>query len=158
MAHTNLVWFCVQLSVFIYQRVSSHFFNHKRIMNLIKFLSSSLSLFLLLSVFISDGVYTVYSSRNLLQAGKTPCPINFKFMNYTIIINSRCKGPHFPHVECCAAFRDFACPYRNLVNDESTDCLTLMLSNIRLYGRYPVGLFSSYCLQGKQHLDCPGQA
>ncbi|CAH8363393.1 unnamed protein product [Eruca vesicaria subsp. sativa] len=123
-------------------------------MKMIKLLSSSLHLFLLLSVFISDGVYTVCSSRNLLQAEKVPCPLNFQFMNYTIIL-SRCKGPSYPHQECCAAFKEFACPYKQYVNDLSTDCLTLMLSNIRLYGRYPVGLFGNTCLQGRQHVDCP---
>ncbi|KAF8050389.1 hypothetical protein N665_1979s0008 [Sinapis alba] len=126
-------------------------------MNLKLLSSSSLHLFLLLSVFISDGVYTVYSSRNLLQTPKVPCPLNFQLLNYTIIL-SRCKGPRFPQQECCAAFKEFACPYRQYVNDEKTDCLTLMLSNIKLYGGYPVGLFANTCLQGKQHLDCPGQA
>ncbi|KAH0856372.1 hypothetical protein HID58_084633 [Brassica napus] len=137
----------------------------------LKLVSSSLHLLLLISVFISDGIYTVYSSRNLLRTTEkfssqmvfTPCihqetsfrpPKKFHFMNYTII-TSRCKGPHFQHIECCDAFKEFACPYRNYINDESTDCLTLMLSNIKLYGGYPVGLFSSYCLlYGKQLSDC----
>ncbi|KAF2535824.1 hypothetical protein F2Q68_00018912 [Brassica cretica] len=79
----------------------------------LKLLSSSLHLFLLLSVFISDGIYTVYSSRNLLQTTeKVSCPMNFQFMNYTII-TSRCKGPHFQHIECCDAFKEFACLYIN---------------------------------------------
>ncbi|CDY64874.1 BnaCnng45450D [Brassica napus] len=121
----------------------------------LKLFSSSLHLFLLISVFISDGIYTVYSSRNLLRTTeKVSCPMNFQFMNYTIItsrckvfisdgiytvyssrnllrttekfscpmnfqfmnytiITSRCKGPHFQHIECCDAFKEFACLYIN---------------------------------------------
>ncbi|KAG2316745.1 hypothetical protein Bca52824_019867 [Brassica carinata] len=122
-------------------------------MNL-KLLSNSLHLFLLLSFFILNVFYTVYSSRNLIQTEKVPCTLNFQNMNYTII-TSQCKGPHYPRQECCAAFKEFACPYSQNINDESTDCLTLMLSNIRLYGGYPVGMFGNTCLQGKQHVDCP---
>lgn len=154
MVHTNLVWICSHTHKYLY--ISEGLLTvlqPQRIMKL-KLLSSSLHLFLLLSVFISDGIYTVYSSRNLLQTTeKVPCPLNFQFMNYTMI-TSRCKGPHFPHVECCDAFKEFACPYRNYINDESTDCLTLMLSNIKLYGGYPVGLFSTNCLAGRPLIDC----
>ncbi|CAF2036721.1 hypothetical protein BRARA_I00616 [Brassica rapa] len=123
---------------------------------IIKLLSSSLPLFLLLSLFISDGVYTVYSSRNLLlQTEKVQCPIDFHYLNYKII-KSRCKGPLYPPLQCCAAFKKLACPYSPYLNDESTDCLTVMLSDISLYGGYyPVGLFGNICLQGRQHIDCP---
>ncbi|KAG2316744.1 hypothetical protein Bca52824_019866 [Brassica carinata] len=125
-------------------------------MNL-KLLSTSLHLFLLLSVFISYGVYTVYSSRNLIQIEKVRCPIDFQNMNYTIL-RSRCKGPHYPHKECCAALKVFACPYSQYLNDKSTDCLALMLSDIRVYGGYyPVGMFENTCLQGRQHIDCQGR-
>ncbi|GJR19921.1 GPI-anchored protein LLG1-like protein [Tanacetum coccineum] len=41
--------------------------------------------------------------RNLLQA-KKPCPVNFEFMNYTII-TSQCKGPSYPH-ELCSTNND----------------------------------------------------
>lgn len=144
--------------VSLYIRGLSYFFNHQeRIMKLIiKLLSSSLSLFLLLSLFISDGVYTVHSSRNLLlQTEKVQCPLDFQILNYTII-TSQCKGPHYPSRQCCAAFKELACPYKNYLNDESTDCLTLMLSDINVYGGYcPVGLFGNTCLQGRQHIDCP---
>ncbi|KAJ4872355.1 LORELEI-LIKE-GPI-ANCHORED PROTEIN 1 [Raphanus sativus] len=123
---------------------------------IIKLLYSSLLLFLLLSLFISDGVYTVYSSRNvLLQTEKFRCPIDFQNLNYKII-RSRCKGPLYPPQKCCLAFKKLACPYSGYLNDEGTDCLTLLFSDIKLYGGYyPVGLFENICLQGRQHIDCP---
>ncbi|KAJ0236298.1 hypothetical protein HA466_0256260 [Hirschfeldia incana] len=122
---------------------------------ILKLLSSSLPLFLLLSLFISDGVYTVYSSRNLLlQTEKVRCPVDFQNLNYTII-SRRCKGPNYPSKKCCPAFKKLACPYSQYLNDESTDCLALLLSDIKVYGGYyPVGLFENTCLQGRQHIDC----
>ncbi|KAF8099123.1 hypothetical protein N665_0251s0046 [Sinapis alba] len=129
-------------------------------MNL-NFLSSSLFLFLLLSVFssfISDSVFikseTLVNGRNLLQKKKA-CPVNFEFMNYTII-TSQCKGPKYPPKKCCAAFKEFACPYTDELNDLSNDCATTMFSYINLYGKYPPGLFANSC-QEKGGLKCPGK-
>ncbi|RID41063.1 hypothetical protein BRARA_J01052 [Brassica rapa] len=125
-------------------------------------LSSSLFLFLLLSVFssfISDSVFikseTLVNGRNLLQKKKA-CPVKFEFKNYTII-TSRCKGPKYPPKECCATFKDFACPYSRYLNDLSNDCATIMFSYINLYGKYPPGLFANQCQEGKGGLKCPGQ-
>nr|GEU40946.1 hypothetical protein [Tanacetum cinerariifolium] len=108
---------------------------------------------------ISDGVFGSESSsfgRNLLQA-KKPCPVNFEFMNYTII-TSQCKGPRYPAKLCCDAFKDFACPYSEELNDLSNECSTTMFSYINLYGNYPPGLFSSLCRDDKQGLVCPALA
>ncbi|KAJ0266988.1 hypothetical protein HA466_0008840 [Hirschfeldia incana] len=125
------------------------------------FLSSSLFLFLLLSVFssfISDSVFikseTLVNGRTLLQQKKA-CPVNFEFMNYTII-TSQCKGPKYPPKKCCAAFKEFACPYVDELNDLSNDCATTMFSYINLYGKYPPGLFANSCKR-KGGLKCPGQ-
>ncbi|XP_010483085.1 PREDICTED: GPI-anchored protein LORELEI [Camelina sativa] len=120
--------------------------------------------FLLLSLFssfssstvISDGVFQSQSSftgRNLLQT-KKPCPVNFEFMNYKIITD-KCKGPKFPPKECCAAFKEFSCPYADELNDLSSDCATTMFSYINLYGKYPPGLFANQCKEGKEGLECP---
>ncbi|CAN7067030.1 unnamed protein product [Brassica rapa subsp. trilocularis] len=84
----------------------------------------------------------------------TACPVNFEFMNYTII-TSLCKGPKFPAKECCGAFKDFACPYADDLNDLSNDCATTMFSYINLYGKYPPGLFANQCQEGKEGLECP---
>ncbi|KAI3769091.1 hypothetical protein L6452_00188 [Arctium lappa] len=107
---------------------------------------------------ISDGVFTSEASigRNLLQA-KKPCPVNFEFMNYTII-TSRCKGPQYPPNLCCQAFKDFACPYAEDLNDLSNECSSTMFSYINLYGNYPPGLFSSLCRDEKIGLICPALA
>ncbi|KVI10279.1 GPI-anchored protein LLG1-like [Cynara cardunculus var. scolymus] len=107
---------------------------------------------------ISDGVFSSGASigRNLLQA-KKPCPVNFEFMNYTII-TSRCKGPQYPANLCCQAFKDFACPYAEDLNDLSNECSSTMFSYINLYGSYPPGLFASLCRDEKIGLICPALA
>ncbi|KAJ0266987.1 GPI-anchored protein LLG1 [Hirschfeldia incana] len=134
----------------------------------LNFLSRALSSFILVltvlasfssSSFISDGVFEPQDlaiGRNLLQTKKA-CPVNFEFMNYTII-TSQCKGPKFPPKECCGAFKDFACPYTDELNDLSNDCATTMFSYINLYGKYPPGLFANQCQEGKEGLECPAMS
>ncbi|KAK0602176.1 hypothetical protein LWI29_031085 [Acer saccharum] len=85
------------------------------------------------------------------------CPVNFEFLNYTII-TSKCKGPKFPAEQCCNALKDFACPYADEINDLTTDCALTMFSYINLYGKYPPGLFASECREGKNGLECPASA
>lgn len=82
------------------------------------------------------------------------CPVNFEFQNYTII-TSQCKGPKYPPDLCCSAFKEFACPFLDYINDLSTDCASTMFSYINLYGKYPPGLFASECREGKEGLVCP---
>lgn len=110
------------------------------------------------STFLSEGIFVhhIAQGRNLLQA-KTGCPVNFEFQNYTII-TSQCKGPQYPPSLCCKAFKEFACPFVDEVNDLSNDCATTMFSYINLYGKYPPGLFASECREGKEGLACPAQA
>ncbi|GJM86676.1 hypothetical protein PR202_ga02560 [Eleusine coracana subsp. coracana] len=81
------------------------------------------------------------------------CPVNFEFQNYTII-TSKCKGPKFPADKCCSAFLEFACPFRDYINDESNDCASTMFSYINLYGKYPPGLFANECKGDKNGLPC----
>lgn len=87
----------------------------------------------------------------------TGCPISFEFMNYTII-TSHCKGPEYPADKCCKAFKDFACPYADVLNDPNNDCAYTMFSYINLYGHYPPGLFASKCREGKKGVTCPASA
>ncbi|KAJ1420524.1 GPI-anchored protein LORELEI [Sesbania bispinosa] len=123
--------------------------------------SSLLLLIMALSVssfhptFLSGAVFDIHThtGRNLLQA-KKGCSVNFEFLNYTII-TSRCKGPQYPPKECCGAFKDFACPYADVLNDLTNDCASTMFSYINLYGKYPPGLFASECREGKEGLACP---
>ncbi|KAH1128565.1 hypothetical protein AAZX31_06G301000 [Glycine max] len=134
------------------------------------FLSPSLLLLLLLIALsassltptcFSDSVFdsqAAHAGRNLLQAKKS-CPVNFEFLNYTVI-TSKCKGPQYPPKQCCAAFKEFACPYANALNDSTNDCAAIMFSYINLYGKYPFGFFASVCRQGKKGItiNCPASA
>ncbi|KAJ6798221.1 GPI-anchored protein LLG1-like [Iris pallida] len=110
------------------------------------------------ATFISDGVFQHQGSigRSLLQTKKS-CPVNFEFANYTII-TSKCKGPKYPADMCCSALKEFACPYADDINDGTNDCASTMFSYINLYGKYPPGLFSSECREGKNGLECPADA
>ncbi|KAL9453485.1 hypothetical protein AB3S75_009148 [Citrus x aurantiifolia] len=103
---------------------------------------------------VSDDIFESYkaTSRNLLQV-KEKCPENFEDKNYTII-TSRCKGPEYPADQCCPAFKEFACPIRDKINDPKTDCAQTMFSYINLYGRFPPGLFAHKCREGKEGLKC----
>ncbi|KAJ6301420.1 hypothetical protein OIU77_015676 [Salix suchowensis] len=122
---------------------------------------TGLSLLLLLSLPLSfrvptfNGVFESHASlgRNLLQTKKA-CPVNFEFLNYTII-TSQCKGPLYLPGRCCGAFKDFACPYADVLNDLTNDCASIMFSYINLYGKYPPGLFANECKEGKLGLACP---
>ncbi|KAL3509383.1 hypothetical protein ACH5RR_028784 [Cinchona calisaya] len=92
------------------------------------------------------------TGRTLLQA-KASCSINFETQNYTII-TSQCKGPNYAPKLCCDAFKEFACPFAEQVNDLKNDCATTMFSYINLYGKYPPGLFANICKDGAQGLEC----
>ena len=83
--------------------------------------------------------------------------MNFEFLNYTII-TSKCKGPNYPPNSCCGSFKEFACPYVDVINDLTNDCASTMFSYINLYGKYPPGLFASECREGKEGLACPAPA
>ncbi|KAL5704358.1 GPI-anchored protein llg1 [Ranunculus cassubicifolius] len=104
--------------------------------------------------FISDHIFDSHAStgRSLLQT-KQGCDVKFEFMNYTII-TSQCKGPHYPPKLCCEAFKQFACPYAEALNDMKSECAETMFSYINLYGKYPPGLFVSECKEDKAGLDC----
>ncbi|KAL3734537.1 hypothetical protein ACJRO7_023827 [Eucalyptus globulus] len=107
---------------------------------------------------ISDDTFEsrALAGRHLLQA-KQSCPVNFEFLNYTVI-TSKCKGPTYPANVCCGAFKEFACPYVDVINDLTNECASTMFSYINLYGKYPPGLFAAECREGKQGLECPASA
>ncbi|KAL6975124.1 hypothetical protein U1Q18_023920 [Sarracenia purpurea var. burkii] len=112
--------------------------------------SSPATLFLLRFFFILICLSVHASASTFISA----CPVNFEFLNYTII-TSQCKGPVYTASLCCAAFKEFACPYADQLNDSTNDCASTMFSYINLYGKYPPGLFASECREGKQGLECP---
>uniref|UniRef100_A0A7N0TUD4 GPI-anchored protein LLG1-like domain-containing protein n=1 Tax=Kalanchoe fedtschenkoi TaxID=63787 RepID=A0A7N0TUD4_KALFE len=105
--------------------------------------------------FISEDALHSHGSvsRHLLQA-KAACTEDFENKNYTIL-TSQCKGPRFTAEACCTAFKEFACPFVDKINDENSDCATTMFSYINLYGKYPPGLFANLCREGKDGLACP---
>ncbi|CAF2107415.1 unnamed protein product [Brassica napus] len=92
------------------------------------------------------------TSRALLRA-KKPCKEDFASKDYTIL-TSRCKGPKYQAKACCSAFKDFACPYAEIISDETTLCAAEMFCYIQLYGRYPLGILANMCKEGKEGLDC----
>ncbi|KAF8043299.1 hypothetical protein BT93_A1592 [Corymbia citriodora subsp. variegata] len=114
--------------------------------------------FLLIGVascsFIHDGIFESREAagRSLLQAKKS-CSVDFENQNYTIL-TSQCKGPQYSAKLCCQAFKEFACPFIDQINDLTTDCASTMFSYINLYGKYPPGLFANECKEGKEGLDC----
>lgn len=79
--------------------------------------------------------------------------MNFQEQNYTII-TSQCKGPNYSPKLCCDAFKEFACPFADQVNDLKTDCASTMFSYINMFGKYPPGLFANICKDGAQGLEC----
>ncbi|GAV70424.1 hypothetical protein CFOL_v3_13922 [Cephalotus follicularis] len=106
------------------------------------------------SVLISNDVFNSrgHGGRALLQVQKS-CSVPFEAQNYTVI-TSHCKGPQYPKDQCCNALKEFACPFRDAINDLTTDCASTMFSYINLYGKYPPGLFANMCREGKDGLDC----
>ena len=109
---------------------------------------------------LKNWKYAVWNPQNsILMTHFSPfalagCSVNFEFLNYTII-TSKCKGPQYPPKECCGAFKEFACPYADVINDLTNECASTMFSYINLYGKYPPGLFASECREGKLGLECP---
>ncbi|KAJ7981463.1 GPI-anchored protein LORELEI-like [Quillaja saponaria] len=106
------------------------------------------------STFISNEVFDSPGStgRSLLQVKKA-CAVDFENKNYTVL-TSQCKGPQYPPKVCCEAFKEFACPVVDEINDASSDCAATMFSYINIYGKYPPGLFANQCKEGKEGLDC----
>ncbi|XP_052177262.1 GPI-anchored protein LLG3-like [Diospyros lotus] len=98
------------------------------------------------SATISNGVLQSHgmTARALLQV-KSDCSIDFEHQNYTII-TSQCKGPRYETTICCKAFRQFACPFTNELNDDKSNCANTMFGYINTFGKYPPGLFASLCI------------
>ena len=86
------------------------------------------------------------------------CTVDFQTQNYTII-TSQCKGPLYPKDACCKSFTEFACPFADAINDNTTDCAITMFNYINIYGRYPSGLFANECVSdSSEGLPCPNVA
>ncbi|KAL9379988.1 hypothetical protein Peur_028470 [Populus x canadensis] len=106
------------------------------------------------SSFISYDALDVHGGpgRTLLQMKKA-CNISFENLDYSVLTD-KCKGPQYPAKPCCDAFKEFACPFSDAINDLESDCASTMFSFINLYGKYPPGLFANECREDKNGLDC----
>jgi hypothetical protein len=99
------------------------------------------------STYVEYNITYTHECSDFLCPLLPDCPVNLETANYTEV-TSRCKGrPVYKESLCCAAFRDFACPYGVYINDMTTNCAATMLSYLRLYGSYPPGLFANTCKQ-----------
>ncbi|KAL6334706.1 hypothetical protein AAG906_021365 [Vitis piasezkii] len=99
------------------------------------------------------------SSSSFSLAWSPPLPLlSFLMTSFNLMNLLACEGPQYSPKLCCGAFKDFACPYADELNDLTNDCASTMFSYINLYGKYPPGLFVSECREGKEGLECPAQA
>jgi len=101
------------------------------------------------SVLSYDGLSIYILSEKLFAA----CAVDFENQNYTVL-TSQCKGPQYPPKVCCEAFKQFACPFADEINDLTTNCAEVMFSYINIYGKYPPGLFANECKGGEIGLEC----
>ncbi|QHN77793.1 uncharacterized protein LOC107619229 isoform X2 [Arachis ipaensis] len=76
-------------------------------------------LLLLLNRAVLVSLRTITSSKKTKKK-REGCFVNFEFANHTII-TSKCKGPNYPPKECYGAFKEFACPYADVLNDLQND-------------------------------------
>ncbi|KAL6339329.1 hypothetical protein AAG906_028056 [Vitis piasezkii] len=84
---------------------------------------------------------------------------SFSFISHDVLQSHEPTGRTLLQTKkICGAFKDFACPYADELNDLTNDCASTMFSYINLYGKYPPGLFVSECREGKEGLECPAQA
>jgi len=118
------------------------------------------------SVDIADSVFEKNrpKGRSMLQKDEEvpeeelkACKVDFEFQDYHKL-TSECKGPKYSADICCKAFKEFACPFAEVINDETTDCADAMFSFMSLYGEYPPGTFFNLCRKGTNGLACPSQA
>jgi hypothetical protein len=140
------------VKVLVYVRYKYHIGNW----SIIEFWLCSMCFYCIIFVLVNIYIHTPKEKSLLIilfHIAPAGCSVNFEFLNYTII-TSKCKGPKYPPKECCGSFKEFACPYTDVLNDLTNDCASTMFSYINLYGRYPPGLFASECREGKEGLDC----
>ncbi|RLM66392.1 uncharacterized protein C2845_PM16G11780 [Panicum miliaceum] len=93
---------------------------------------------------------TPSTSRKLGQGG---CPVRFDPSPSMDAVVSSCRGvPSAPR--CCGAFKTYACPYSDVINDAENGCASAMFFEINVRGRLRPGLFSQLCPEGSFGLKC----
>uniref|UniRef100_A0ACD5USY7 Uncharacterized protein n=1 Tax=Avena sativa TaxID=4498 RepID=A0ACD5USY7_AVESA len=95
------------------------------------------------------------SSRKLIGRLRTGiCPVPFDEMRRMGNIESKCKGQEVPKPHCCKAFKDFACPYSDLLDDFTTGCSGAMLIKLQTFCSVPMGYFG-FCGDSAMGITCP---
>ena len=88
----------------------------------------------------------------LINKYDADCPVDFESLDIRIL-TSRCKGPDFPAAPCCDAFKKFACPYADILNDQNNNCAESMFRIINV--NFPPGLFFDKCVDSERGIECP---
>jgi len=87
-------------------------------------------------------------------AGAGGCPVRFDTSPGLDAVVSSCRG--VPSAQrCCGAFKTYACPYSDVINDNSENgCASAMFFEINVRGRLRPGIFSQLCVEGPFGLRC----
>lgn len=83
------------------------------------------------------------------------CPVRFDHTRGISAVWGSCRDrPVVSPERCCGAFKTFACPYSDLINDAANGCANDMFFQIIVRGRLRPGLFSQMCVEGPLGLQC----
>ncbi|KAI5014400.1 hypothetical protein ZWY2020_055790 [Hordeum vulgare] len=69
------------------------------------------------------------------------CPVHLDHMKLMGNVQSSCVGQTIPQRQCCAAFKNFLCPYRATLNDIDNGCAARMMARIHQLCQVPKGYF-----------------
>jgi hypothetical protein len=69
-------------------------------------------------------------------------------------IGSKCRGQEIPKPQCCAAVKDFACPYSDLVDELTNGCNVELLDKAQTFCSVPIGYFG-FCGDSEFGISCP---
>ncbi|TVU15350.1 hypothetical protein EJB05_38868 [Eragrostis curvula] len=98
---------------------------------------------------------TETSHRKLEGLPSGLCPVQFERMPGIKTVVNSCRPPQPSEQRCCGAFKAFACPYFDLINDNANNgCASQMFYDIIVRGRLSPGLFSYLCHDGAVGLNC----
>ncbi|XP_034604761.1 GPI-anchored protein LLG1-like [Setaria viridis] len=90
----------------------------------------------------------------LAMSGAADSPVRFEHARGIGSVIRSCRG--VPSAEwCCGAFKAFACPYSDLLNDNAENgCASDMFFEINVRVWLHPSLFSQLCVEGPLGLQC----
>uniref|UniRef100_K3YDH5 GPI-anchored protein LLG1-like domain-containing protein n=1 Tax=Setaria italica TaxID=4555 RepID=K3YDH5_SETIT len=92
---------------------------------------------------------TTENPSRKLTSGAADSPVRFEHARGIGSVIRSCRG------RCCGAFKAFACPYSDLLNDNAENgCASDMFFEINVRGRLHPSLFSQLCVEGPLALQC----